>query len=307
MPSGSTNFSMNRDDFCKSALRLINVIADGETPSASMIENVSQAMNMMVKNLAGEGIQLFTNKRATVFLQNSLTTYSLGLTGSHATTSYKSTTIRLAAAASATTLEVTTTVGMTAGDYIGVILTDGNVHWTTIASVTDTDTVVITTALVSAAAVGKKVYWYTTKMPRPLRILNSFMRVVNDDYQMSSYTKDMYWDMNRKIWAGRPTAIYYENTDPNGTLYTNYQATDFTETLELVYQRPIEDFDAATDTPDLPQEWYEPLKYKLAVRIAPEYGRSKHARELIPLAVESENNAKNITGYDPRYVSPTRF
>ena len=298
---------MNRDDLCKSALRLINVIADGETPSASLIENTSEALNMMVKNLAGEGIQLFTNKRATIFLQNSLTTYSLGPTGSHATTAYSTTAIRLAAAASATTLEVTTTVGMTALDFIGVILTDGNVHWTTIASVTDSDTVVITTGLVSAAAIGKKVYWYTTKMPRPLRIMNSFMRVVNDDYQMSLYTKDMYWDMNRKTWAGRPTAIYYENTDPNGTLYTNYQATDFNETLEIVYQRPIEDFDAATDTPDLPQEWYEPLKYKLAIRIAPEHGRSKQARELVPIAMETENNAKNITGYDPRFMNPTRF
>lgn len=306
MPSsGSTNFSINRDDLCKSALRLINVIADGETPSASLIVNTAQALDMMVKNM--DGIQTFLLRRATVFLQNSKTSYSLGPTGSHATVSYSSTTIRLAAAAAATTLEVTTTSGMTAGDYIGIILTSGNVHWTTISSVTDSDTVVITTGLVTAASVGKNVYWYTTKIPRPLRILNAFMRVNSDDYVMSLSTKDRYWDMPRKTWAGRPTSVYYENTDPNGTLYTNYQATDFNETLELVYHRPIEDFDSATDTPDLPQEWYEPLKYKLAIRIAPEHGREGKIRDLLPLAMESESRAKALTGYDPRSVVPTRF
>ena len=39
----------------------------------------------------------------------------------------------------------------------------------------------------------------------------------------------------------------------------------------IVYQRPYEDFDASTDTPDFPQEWLEPIKYLLATRLAGEY------------------------------------
>jgi hypothetical protein len=42
--------------------------------------------------------------------------------------------------------------------------------------------------------------------------------------------------------------------------------------LYFVYQRPFEDFDAATDNPDFPQEWYDAVTYGLATRLAPEYG-----------------------------------
>ncbi len=305
--SGSTDFSVNRDDICKAALRLINVIAAEETPEADDIQNASQAMNMMVKAWAGEGIQLFTQKRATLFLQNSKTKYSLGPTGDHATLSYTSTTIRVAEAAGQTSLEVTTTTGMTASDYIGIILDSGNVHWTTISSITDSDTVVVASGLPTAAAAGNNVYWYTTKIPRPIKIIHAFIRNGDDDYVLDQYTRDRYWEMTRKTWSSRPTAFYYENTHADGTLYTNYQATDFTETLELIYQRPIEDFDSTANTPDFPQEWYEALKYNLAIRIAPEYGRSDAIPHLAPFAMEAKMNAKNSTGDNPRYVNPTKF
>lgn len=305
--SGSYDFSVNRDDLCKAALRLCEVYAAEETPEADDIENTSQALNMMIKAWAGEGIQLFTQKRATLFLQNSKTSYSLGSTGDHAAHSYSSTTIRVAEAANETTLEVTTTSGMTASDYIGIILDSGNVHWTTISSVTDTDTVVVASGIPTAAAAGNKVYWYTTKIPRPIKIIHAFIRRSNDDYVLEQYERDSYWEMSRKTWASRPTAFYYENTSSNGTFYTNYQATDFTETLELVYHRPIEDFDAAANNPDFPQEWYEALKYNLALRIAPEYSRVDLIQHLAPFALESKMNAKNSTGDNPRYVRPTSF
>lgn len=305
--SGSTDFSVNRDDLCKAVLRLCGVIAAEETPEADDIENVSQAMNMMVKAWAGEGIQLFTQKRATLFLQNSKTSYNLGPSGDHATHSYTSTTIRVAEAANETSLEVTTTTGMTAADYIGIILDSGNVHWTTISSVTDSDTVVVASGIPSAAAAGNKVYWYTSKIPRPIKILNAFIRKTNDDYVLDQYTRDMYWEMTRKTWSSRPTAFFYENTLTNGTFYTNYQATDFTETLEFVYHRPFEDFDSAANTPDFPQEWYEALKYNTALRVAPEYDRHDLIQHLAPFALESKMNAKNSTGDNPRYVIPTCF
>jgi len=42
--------------------------------------------------------------------------------------------------------------------------------------------------------------------------------------------------------------------------------------IRLVYQRPYEDFDASTDEPDFPQEWFDAIKFGLADRLAPEYG-----------------------------------
>lgn len=305
--SASTDFSVNRDDLIKASLRVLSVIDANETPEASIIQNAAQAMNMMMKLWSAEGAQMTIQKRATVFMQNSKTSYSLGPTGNHATHSYSTTTIKVAAAASATIVDFTTTTGMTAGDYIGVILTSGNVHWTTIASVTDSDTAVLTTGLATAAAAGNDVYWYTTKMYRPLDIIHAFIRNGNDDYTLKKETRDEYWMRPRKNWSSRPTAIYYEPTLSNGTMYVNYQPTDFTETLEIVYRRPYEDFDSAANTPDLPQEWYEAIKWNLALRLAPEYGKTKLIQEIAPLAISSKLAAMNSTGIDLRYVVPTSF
>jgi hypothetical protein len=308
MPSsGSYDFSVNRDDLIKASLRVLNVIDANETPPAVQISNAAQTLNMMLKAWASDGLKLFIQKRATVFMQNSKTTYSFGLTGDHATHSYSTTTVKVAAAALATTIDFTTTTGMTASDYIGIILDSGNVHWTTIASVTDPDTAVITTGIPTAAAAGNSVYWYTTKIPRPLDIVHAFIKNGNDDYTIEKYQRDRYWDMSRKNWSSRPTAFYYEPTSPNGNLYVNYQPTDFTETLELVYHRPIEDFDTATDTPDFPQEWYEAVKFGLALREAPSYGRYDKIPELRNLESVAKSMAMNSTSDNIRYVIPTHF
>ncbi len=87
-------------------------------------------------------------------------------------TSRVDTTMRVAAVAGDTILEVVATAGMTAGDVIGVELDDyalnsanriRNIHWTTIASITDGDTLVLTVAIPvgKAAAIGRMIYTNT--------------------------------------------------------------------------------------------------------------------------------------------------
>lgn len=84
-------------------------------------------------------------------------------------TSRVDTRVRVAAAASDTTLEVDSTTGMLAGDVIGVELDSDIVsveggyremHWTTIASITDGDTLVLTAGIpaLKSAAIGRNVY-----------------------------------------------------------------------------------------------------------------------------------------------------
>jgi hypothetical protein len=41
--------------------------------------------------------------------------------------------------------------------------------------------------------------------------------------------------------------------------------------IGLTVDRPFEDFDAAGNNPDFPQEWYDPLVWLLAERLEPEY------------------------------------
>jgi len=56
-----------------------------------------------------------------------------------------------------TTMLVDSTTGMAAGDRVGIELDSDAVHWTTIASITDATTFVLTTGLPSAAGDDNKV------------------------------------------------------------------------------------------------------------------------------------------------------
>jgi hypothetical protein len=47
-----------------------------------------------------------------------------------------------------------------------------------------------------------------------------------------------------------------------------------TKVIRIVFLGTLEDFDAITDTPDYPQEWYKALVGQLAIDILPDYGLS---------------------------------
>jgi hypothetical protein len=75
-------------------------------------------------------------------------------------TSRVDTQFRIGAAATDTIMEVDATAGMTAGDIVGVTLDNGAIHWTTIASVTDGDTFVLTAGIPAgeSAAIDNDIY-----------------------------------------------------------------------------------------------------------------------------------------------------
>lgn len=60
-----------------------------------------------------------------------------------ACTNRQDTTIRIQANPPDTTIEVTATAGMLVGDIIGITLDDDSIHWSSITSITDADTLVI--------------------------------------------------------------------------------------------------------------------------------------------------------------------
>ena len=306
--SGSVNFSVTRDDIIKHALLKIGATAADETPSAADVSDAAFSLNMMIKAWNANGLQLWLQKRATLFLAKTTHQYSLGPTGGHATHSYTRTTLSAAEAAGQTILSVTSESGMTVADYIGVVLDDGTLHWSTISSLA---TLTIAVALPSAAASGNSVYFYTTKMHRPLRILYAWLHNVltNADTPLEMIKdRELYFRIYDKTNDTNPTRIYYDPQLTDGVLYTNYEQTNVNETLEMSYHRPIEDFDVATDNPDFPQEWYEPLVYGLALRLAPDNGRNITERQ--GLMREAEILGINIKGFyqdSPQKIIPTRF
>lgn len=123
----------------------------------------------------------------------------------------------------------------------------------------------------------------TVNIPKPLKILRGFIRQTANttDQPVTLITRDEYDRLTSKTATGVPVQMFYDPQlsygdlylypAPNATIASNY-------TMHIVYQRPFEDFDAAGDEPDFPQEWYDALAYLLADRLAPEYGVSMEHR-----------------------------
>jgi hypothetical protein len=118
---------------------------------------------------------------------------------------------------------------------------------------------------------------YTVTTPKPLKVLQAWNHntTSNVDVPMRVITKQEYNILGNKTSTGNPIQLYYDPRRDSGEFHlfpvpsTVEQAAN---TIQYVCQIPFEDFNASTDNPDFPQEWYDAVTYGLACRLAPEYG-----------------------------------
>lgn len=203
--SGSTNYSSTRDLLIKGALRLLGVLAQGETPSTDQTTEAAEALNYLTKAWMADGMPLWGLKE-----------YELTLTAS--TAKYR---------------------------------------------------------------IGES---QAVNTPKPVRVISAYRTTSSVDSPMQVITRDEYNKIGIKTTSGYPYQVYYDPQRTYGDLYV-YPVPDATvasdSTVTIVYQRPFEDFDGASDEPDFPQEWFDALKYGLATRLAPEYGVPVAERQLL--------------------------
>lgn len=76
--SGSTNFSTNRDQLISGSLRMAGAIAQGETPSATLVSEAAEALNMLVKAMQADGMPLWAIKQYSVTL-TATSSYTIGV------------------------------------------------------------------------------------------------------------------------------------------------------------------------------------------------------------------------------------
>ncbi len=77
--SGSTDFSVTRDDIIKRALRLIGALAQGETPTSDQTTEAALALNGLVKAWQVDGMPLWAVKTYAITLTDSVGTYRIGV------------------------------------------------------------------------------------------------------------------------------------------------------------------------------------------------------------------------------------
>jgi len=117
-------------------------------------------------------------------------------------------------------------------------------------------------------------------IPAPLKVTQAWNLDVtdpNNTYRipMNIYTQYNYNLLNAPNDQGYPVQFWYQPGNQQGTINIWPAPDSFSAQFRqiwFVYQRPFDQFNASTDTPDFPQVWIEPLIYSLAHRLAPEYG-----------------------------------
>lgn len=281
-----------RSDIIENALDLIGVKAAGEPVSAEDGASAATALDWLVKSWQNSGAHLWARDSAILFLQPAQIEYQIGGTNTdNATETFSETTLSATAAALATTITLTSTTGLAVGQFIGIKLDAGSVHWTTVKIVSPTT---LNAALPSEAASGNRVFFYTTKIGKALRVPDARREqgsgVNAQEIEMIQMGRIDYLNLPNKNTSGTPVQFYYDPKIDFGTMFIWPAPTSTDNLLRFTYYRPLKVFTDSEDDPDFPNEWIEALAYNLAVRLAPRFGMPL-APEVGVLAVALHQNA----------------
>jgi hypothetical protein len=299
--SGTVVFNFNRNQIILAAMRKIKVISSGETPSAQLINDFSDQLNTFVKSLDATGLHLWTETEATLFLQPNQISYSLGGSTDNATETYTATTLSAAAASGASTISVTSATGIVTAYNIGIVLDSGSIFWTTVNGAPVGTVVTLAATLTGSAAAGNAVYIYQSRIVRPLRVLSArrYNFVSAIDTQMMVYSRIDYRNQPNKTSTGTITQWFYDprgGANATGSIFVWPAPPDATNALKFTWMRPIQDFLTSANSPDLPQEWLDPLVWNLAYRMAPEYPVPSALYEMVK--EQAAMSLQNVMGFD---------
>jgi hypothetical protein len=279
--SGVVTYSVNEADIIKDALIEIGYLDPTETPSANDITTARRKLNLLVKQWVSQidfapGLKMWTRRTGYLFLQSGQSRYTLGPSGDNATETYASTTLSASAAASDSTVTVTSATGIATTYYIGVELDSGSIQWTTVNGAPVGSTVTLTDVLTGAASSGNRVFCYQTKVRRPFDLLTGSLRDTDgSDAPIDvGMTLAEYESIPSKGTDGSPSRLYFEAQRTNAVVYLDCEPDDVTKVIRLVYLSYIEDFSAQTDDADFPAEWSRPLCLQLANDCCRPFGRN---------------------------------
>ena len=297
--SGSVDFSVSRDNILYDALHIVGAVGPDDTPPTAWVTHAARQLNKVVKALGARGPSLWAKKVGYILPVSDTNTVLLGPTGGHATLSYDTALIDVDAVATDTTITVDDASAFSASDYIGVEQDDGTMLWTTVSGAPAGNVITLATALTEDSSEGRHVYGYTTKLQRPIRVMDAFLHDTDQetDIYIDVVAKLDFDLLGAKTEVGVVDQFTYEPLLTNGVGYFAPRFEDGSRVLTIIFQRPFEDFDASGDTPDFPQEWYDFLSLATAVRLAPVYGLPVQDRQA--LRQDAKDALDLVAGNEP--------
>jgi len=297
--SGSVNFSLTRNQIIQRAMQMLEIYGADEALTASDLALGADILNTMIKAWEVE-YHIWTSQEAVIFLQPGQPSYDLHAdSADHAALldDVIETSTNANLAVNATSVTVLSTEGMIAADIIGIVLDDLTVHWTTIATVNSSTVLTLTTGVTDTVTGAHNVYTYTTDLNRPLKIRAARLHDENGfDFPLFPLTRAKYFDLTNKTLTGRPVNFFYDPSLTSGRIYLYLAPDSGAKYIRATVDRSIEDFDAAGDTPDFPQEWLDCIIHNLAYRLAPFFDKS--AKGNIDIAPKASQLLSNLRNWD---------
>lgn len=296
--SGVSSINTTRNQIIRQAALHLQAVGAGETMTAALVDDFAYNLNGMVKRWQAKGIHIWTVTEATLFLAPGQTRYKLGAgTTDHCAATWYSTALSADEALGQTVLSIDANTNMVTGDKIGVMLDDGTLHWSTVSSSTAT-TVTIADALPDSAATDNKVFFYTTDLPRPLKVVDGRRYNIVDatETPIMPVARRDYQAIPQKTSAGSLNQFFYDRQLTHGYLNLWQVPAATTELFKFTCHRPIESFEASGDNPDLPEEWLQTIEFNLALVMALQFEvpESRFRR----IAAMAESTLDDMAGYD---------
>lgn len=311
--SGSTAFRMTTSDIITEAFAICQMAIEGEALTDEMYENGRRSLNLLLSGWQAQGIHLWTYEEGILFPQAGRNSYTLEQV--RATNYYTLTALTTAASETDTivTLDSTTlNLGQEQTDtidedwYIGFLLSDNSLQWTTVASVSGSD-VTIDDGLDEDLAAGACVVFYKSQISSVERVLD--VRRVDQPFNANGFKNETpikfvahqeFFNLPNKAAQGLASEAYYQRSLPEGTLYVWQTPRNALTWIAFTYERKIDDFVDVDDCADVPKYWLDAMCHGLANRLKIKYRvPAQLSQEIQSLA--NETLAQALTFDDENY------
>jgi len=296
----SPDFTYNRDQIIRRALRLAGAIQSGETPGAQENQDAIDALNALVSEWQASGLHLWKESEGVLFLQPNQIQYGLGGTTTDQaaiTSTINASTTTAALAIGAIAIPLASVSGIVAGDKFGVMLSTNVLFWSTVSSIVG-QTVTIANALPVAVNSGAQTYDYTNRIIRPLRIIDARRYYIPSTIEtpLMLISRLDYRELPNKSNQGVVTQLFYDPQLSTGSAWIWPAPPDSLSRINFTWMEPIFNFNTAADQPDFPVEWYNCLVWNLAKEVMLEYDVPVQRAQMI--ALRAKESLDLVSGFD---------
>ena len=299
--SNSNNFNLVTNQIIDLAYERIGVKTDYRALTAAQQQRGKTLLNILIKSWIAKGARLWKTKQGTLFVQPNQASYIIDGLTADVTESYVSTTTTANILSGINISPLLNVNGMIIGDFFGVLLSNGNIFWSTITNISGLN-VTINNPLTDNVNLGAAVYVYTTKISRPENIDNAQCMQSNSELPMVKLSRDTYRAITIKNSSGIPNRFFYDKQLNNGTLYLWQTPSSALYLINFTFQQQLFDFDNPSNTADFPVEWLKPIYLNLAKELAG-FNSISDPNFLTLLKEDADNSLADAEGYDRETTS----